>query len=300
MCITTARATLSNTQLYVGEGRYNGEYVHVLAYSNKASALPRDWNSVAEPNAMVLPFPTSTEMTQKNMIDTTQFKSFLKDISKASKYVAKTLGYDDDRIAFNSRGLMKSAQVFSLGSYTVVLAEDVNQIPEALTRVPEKKRPKISDEFLAGYGNLYPNQPIAVCCWEGTIEAEPLLWWYKPTNKDTLFIPTMDAHDGGPPDVNASVRADHMISVGSDDNGRIGHHYQVRYTDRLTREVQQLLPSYVYGTKLKATVKNGDMFVDANKLGAGSKAYKDMPSATRAVSLASVNKGQEIRLEGWA
>ena len=114
MCITTSRATLSNTQLYVGEGERNGEYVHVLAYSNKASALPRDWNSVAEPNAMVLPFPTSAEMTKENMIDTTEFKSFLKDISKASKYQGKTLG--GDSFSLNSRGLMKSAQVFSLGS----------------------------------------------------------------------------------------------------------------------------------------------------------------------------------------
>jgi hypothetical protein len=234
------------------------------------------------------------------MIDTRQFKSFLKDISKASKYVAKTLGFDSDDLRLNSRGLTKSAQVFSIGSYTVVLAEDVNQIPEALTRVPEKKRPKITDQFLAGYGNLYPNQPIAVCCWEGTIEAEPLLWWYKPTNKDTLFIPTMDAHDGGPPDLNAMVKADHMISVGSVNDDRVGHHFPVRYTDRLTKEVQNLLPSYVHGTKLKATVKNGDMFVDATKMGNGSKAYKDMPSATRAVSLASLNQGQTIRLEGWA
>lgn len=299
MCITTSRATLSNTQLYVGEGTQNGEYVHVLAYSNKASALPRDWNSVAEPNAMVLPFPTSHEMTEKNMVDTREFKSFLKDISKASKYQGKTLGVDSDDVRL-SRGMTKSAQVFNLGSYTVVLAEDVNQIPEALTRVPEKKRPKITDEFLAGYGNMYPNQPIAVCCWEGTIEAEPLLWWYRPTNKDTLFIPTMDAHDGGPPDLNAMVKTDHMISVGSNDNSRVGHHFQVRYTDRLPREVMQLLPSYVAGTKLKATVKNGDMFVDANKMGNGSKAYKDMPEAIRATSLALVKQGQTIRLEGWA
>ncbi len=297
MCMTTSRATLSNTQIYVGEGYHNGEYVHVLAYQNKAASHPRDWNSVAEPNAMVLPFPTSQEMSEENMIDTRPFKSFLKDISWASKYVMKTLGVETN----SARGIsLKSAQVFSLGSYTVVLAENVWQIQEALTRVPEKKRPTISNEFLAGYDKLYPNQPIAVCCWEGTIEAEPLLWWYKPTNKDTLFIPTMDAHDGGPPDVNAKVNSDHQISIGSADNSRIGHVYQVRYTDRLSREVQQLLPSYVYGTKMKGLVKNGDIFVDTNRMSAGSKAYKDMPEAIRATNLDSVKTGQTIRLEGWA
>jgi len=33
----------------------------------------------------------------------------------------------------------------------------------------------------------------------GYVDAEPLLWWYEPSDEENLFIPTMDAHDGGPP-----------------------------------------------------------------------------------------------------
>jgi hypothetical protein len=51
--------------------------------------------------------------------------------------------------------------VFYVGSYTVILAENVKQIPEALTRVAVSKRPKISSNFLIGFDKLYPGQPVA-------------------------------------------------------------------------------------------------------------------------------------------
>lgn len=298
MCITTSRAKLSDTLVYVGEGHYKNEDVHVLAYQNKAVSLPKDWNSVAEANAMVLPFPTRDEMGPANILDTRKYKSFLKDISEASKHQMRTLG--GDSFSLKSRGISKGVQIFDSGSYTVVLAENVNQIPGALQLVTENKRPKISDEFLQGYGKLYPNAPIAVCCWEGQIEAEPLLWWYKPTNKHQFFIPTMDAHDGRAPDVNASVDSDHIISVGSADNSRVGHMFQVHYKDALPDEVRGLLPSYVYGTKVKGQVKNGDSYVDTNKLSAGSKSWKDAPNLFRGVSFAEAAQSRGFELTGWA
>lgn len=297
MCITTSRAKLSDTLVYVGEGIYKNDEVHVLAYQNKATSLPRDWNSVAEPNAMVLPFPTQQEMGPANVIDTRQFKNFLKDISNASKHQARTLGFDSRGM---TKGISRGVQLFDVGSYTVVLAEEVKQIPDALKLVRRDRRPNISEEFLAGYGAMYPNAPIAVCCWEGQIEAEPLLWWYKPTNKHQFFIPTMDAHDGSAPDVTAMVDSDHIISVGSTDNKRVGHHFPVFYRDKLSEEVQDLLPKYVYGTKVKGRVKNGDTYVDSNKIAAGSKDYKSIPYAFRGTSFADAAQNDSVHLAGWA
>lgn len=287
MCITTSPAKLSNTLIYVGEGHTQGKDVHVLAYQNKAT------NQVSSPNAMVLPFPTNKEMGPDNVIDTREFKGFLKDISNATKHLTRSLGGPMLK-SFS----LNAAQVFDVGSYTVVLAENTNQIQDALKRVPENKRPTISDEFLAGYGALYPNQPVAVCCWDGTIEAEPLLWWYEPTWKGELFIPTMDAHDGNAPNVRANVKADHMISVGSADNSRVGHHHPVFYKDQLPDNVRELLPNFVYGTQIKQSVQNGDMFVETRKMCAGSKAYKDVPRARRGAN--SLDAIFEFEMMGWA
>lgn len=281
MCITASRARLSDTLVYSGEGRMKGKDVHVLAYQNTADSHG--------PNAMILPFPTTASMGPENMVDTRSFKNFLKDITNASKMVTKSLGMDR-----RSRGMSfgaAAAQVFDVGSYTVVLAEHVSQIPAALEQVPESKRPEISTRFLIGYGKLYPKQPVAVCCWNGNIQAEPLLWWYEPTNKDQLFVPTMDAHDGEAPDVNANVEADHIVSVGSYSDDRVGRHFRVRYRESIPDSASTLLPSYVYGTKLDGIYKNGDMFADANKLGNGSKAYRDIPRIVRA--------GHEFEMYGW-
>lgn len=301
MCITTARAKLSDTLIYTGSAFKDGKDVHVLAYQNNATSYP-GWDKLStdpNPNAMVLPFPTSDEMDERNIIDTRSFKSFLKDITNASKMRTRSLGFD-------SRGMTKgvalnSAKVFSSGSYTVVLAENVNQIPEALERVPENRRPTITERFLVGYGQLYPNQPIAVCCWDGTIQAEPLLWWYTPRDKNSFFIPTMDAHDGNPPKLTEAVQTDHIISVGSANSHNVGHHYPVLYKDSIPKEAAGLLPTHVYGTKLGSTYKNGDMFVDTNKLSAGSKAYQDLPKAYRGVSFAEAStQGTKFEMFGWA
>jgi len=109
---------------------------------------------------MILPFPTNKSMGPENIIDTSKFSGFLKDIAEATK----------QRLFRRSRGLVmcagnsKMAQVFDVGSYTVILASNAAQIPEALTRVPEYKRPKVSTRFLIQFGMMYPRQPIALCC----------------------------------------------------------------------------------------------------------------------------------------
>lgn len=252
MCCTIGRvaAKLTGTRLYVGEAEKDGKTVHVLAYQNKAESNG--------PNAMVLPFPTNTEMSEDNVIDTRQFKHFLQDISNASLRQSK--GMRGDRLL--SRSAMGSANsvaaVFDVGSYTVVLAEHVGQIPEALTRVKTARRPTVSEAFLEGYDEFYPDQPIAICCWEGNIKSEPLMWWYEPKDKSQLFIPTMDAHDGNAPQLHQQVKTDHIISVGTH-NRRGG--YEVFYQDQIPDAIKSLLPPSVSGTKLPVWMENGDCFV---------------------------------------
>jgi hypothetical protein len=255
MCCTFTESQMSNTRIYVGEAKRQGKLVHVLAYQNVAITQG--------PNAMVLPFPTQTKMDKENVIDTRQFKNFLTDIGEASRHHTKgrrglTLGSrgdDDDSYA----------EVFNVGSYTVILADNVFQIPEALTRVATEKRPNVSTDFLIGYAKLYPKQPVAVCCWDGSIEAEPLMWWYEPTNAEQLFIPTMDAHDGKAPNLNKSVYTDHLISVGSTE-GNLGRKVSYQDFSKIPYEVKELLPLQVHGKKLNDILQNGDCFVKTANL----------------------------------
>lgn len=292
MCITSARATLSKTLIYSGEGVRNDNLVHVLAYQNNATS------HAAGPNAMILPIPTNKEMGPDNIIDTRSFKSFLKDIADATK--AKTLGMDSFSMNM-TKGLSRGmAQVFESGSYTVVLAESVDQIPEALGRVAANKRPSLSEAFLDGFGKLYPNQPIALCCWDGTIKAEPLLWWYEPKHTDHVFIPTMDAHDGDAPRLSEAVDTDHLISVGHSEDQRSGLAEKVYYKDSIPDDVMSLLPKFVYGTKIGSTYKNGDMFVGTESLHTTSTDWKKLPKAYRGVAYAEASiSGTEFVMSGW-
>lgn len=282
--MTSSSSKLSDTLIYSGSAIKNDKDVHVLAYQNTAHSYG--------PNAMILPFPTSKTMDESNIIDTRTFPAFLKNISNASKVKSFSLG--EDRLS--AKGLSRSiAKVFDVGSYTVVLAESAFQIPEALSRVNSSKRPTVSSEFLIGFNSLYPDRPIALCCWEGNVKAEPLLWWYEPTDPNVLFVPTMDAHDGQAPDTKSFVDTDHIISIGSTDEGITGKHNPVLYMNEIPSDVRSLLPDHVYGTQVKSRIKNGDMFANATKMGGATG--KDVPNLYRGTYAPDAFA---VRMYGWS
>lgn len=261
MCISASAgqaAKFEGTKIYAGVGERDGKLVHVLSYQNTAE------DRSGNPNAMVLPIPSAVPMTEANAIDTRGFKGYMDDIAEATKIHAKTLGATRGFAAVAAGGV--DALVFDVGSYTVVLAEHVKQIPAALERVPEHKRPTLSYRFLLGMMKMYPETPIAVCCWSGRVEAEPLLWWYEPKDPSHLFIPTMDAHDGNAPDLEAIVETDHIVSVGTFNSKQIAPRHPVKYKKPLPDIVKTLLPTHVFGTELPGRMKNGDTFFKVSDL----------------------------------
>jgi hypothetical protein len=267
MCMSANRAEFSVTRIYVGEATRDNKRVHVLAYQNTAK------NLADKPNAMILPIPSSAEMNEKNVIDTTDFKGFMKDIADATKISDRSFSKGSDR-RLRSLG---SIHVFNSGSYTVVLSKDTQQIAEALDRcVAINKRPSISESFLEGFGKLYPDHQIAVCCWDGKVEAEPLLWWYEPQDTTLYFVPTMDAHDGNPPNPEAYVHCDHVISVGHASGKQV--HYT---TDNIPETARNLLPTNVHGVRLPGRMRNGDMHIVVADIKEQYNALHDGPTIIR-------------------
>ncbi|WP_437769269.1 hypothetical protein WMF27_09340 [Sorangium sp. So ce281] len=63
----------------------------------------------------------------------------------------------------------------------MVLAESPRAVLSVLGQVPEPKRPALNDRMLQAFEAYYPGWPVAVCCWNGDLQPEPLLWWYEPT-----------------------------------------------------------------------------------------------------------------------
>lgn len=273
MCITMATAELKGTLLYAGEGRFDSRYVHVLAYQNTARS--------AFPNAMILPIPAAAPLDHRNAIDTRQFPDFLKKI-QAANAPARAIGRGGD----GARG-RSPAQVFDVGSYTVVLAGDARSISAALDRVPPQKRPPDNAELFAAFEQLYPGWPLAVCCWQGTIRPEPLLWWYEPLEPDWLFAPALDAHDGGPPRLGEQVEVDHFLAFGSSSYEGGNAVAPIRAAPR---ETQKLFPRSVHGTRIREKMPNGDFWLAASDLSG--------PAIRRAPGKGSA--AIAVALEGWS
>jgi hypothetical protein len=272
--MTIDPAELNKTILLAHTVERDGVTLNVLGYQNNATnkAYP------ARPNAMVLPFPALDPMTQENCIDMTGQERLFR------KYQA-ILTPQERSLSLGMKGGdgLRSVEVFESGSYTVVLAADAKDIPSAMGRVPENKRPRLHPEMFDAIGMWYPDWPVALCCWDGTIEAEPMVWWYRPMAeyRDKHFLPGLDGHDGGVPDpARKSVPVDHTIIVGAPPKGLteaqenlpeqsrryVARHHNRRNAEHLLTdvpsEIRQWLPDHVYGDILAkhgtVQMRNGD------------------------------------------
>lgn len=253
MCITLHASRLTGTKIYAGEAKRDGKYVHVLGYANNAE------NNHHGPNAMVLPIPTLS-FAKENAIDTRQFRGFLGDIAEATKEpnLFKSARGRGGDVTKGMRGL--GAEVFAVGGYTVVTASDPMAIAEALDRVPANKRPELNQAVLDTFAENYPGWPIAVCCWDGSIKPEPLLFWYEPMMTDRLFAPALDAHGGRPPVRGEMVNVDHVVMFGSTlrPMGYTPVHY--REMQRIPPADFMLLPPKAVGRAISDRTENGDFW----------------------------------------
>lgn len=261
MCVTLGSAKLSKTRIYAGTATRNGEAVTVLSYQNTAQHLGgisdgrfRGGTSPAAGNAMILAFPTVELMGPANVIDTKDL-SFLEDMERSVVPVMRAKAGPADLLG-TRMSREPQVQVYDHGIYTTVTGHDPEELHAALVRVPPHKRPDLSAEMLEFYAIKYPGWQLMLECFANrkAIQADPLLYWYKSGLKQSLFVPTLDSHTGGVPDVSAMVEMDHVIMVGTAaDKGE-----PVRYKKPMPRDVIELLPSHAMGERFVEKSRNGD------------------------------------------
>lgn len=253
MCCTLGPAHLSKTILYAGEAIREGRTIHVLGYQNRAE------NRSPGPNAMILPFPAAASMGRDNVLDLRSAPTVLEEYTRvvAAKPATKSGRLEDMLLSLG-------AEVFDSGSYTIVLARDARAIPDAIDQVPEARRPLVTRAIFEAYAGWYPDWPIALCCFDGTMDAEPMLWWYEPVDPSRFFMPALDAHDGEPPVIGARVEVDHTLIWGSSirPDG-----IRVHFRDPVPSQLRPFLADRVWGVDMHdQRLRNGDFVLSVDKL----------------------------------
>lgn len=109
-------------------------------------------------------------------------------------------------------------------------------------------------------------------------------------NGSKFRLPTMDAHNGLAPDLNAIVETDHILSISA-----LGADYgnRVHYTSRIPNGVRPLMPRQVHGTELRGRHRNGDMYVSVDV--ARSNQYPAITRVNRGTSFGQVSQ----LMHGW-
>jgi hypothetical protein len=256
MCITVAEAELSDTIIYAAEARRpSGEIVHVLGYQNKVSGAKG-------PNAMLLPFPAAGTVGRGNLVNAAEFAGVLGDYDEAVERLrpmTKGVGARGFDGAAALDAYSDAFDVFESGSYTVALVQRAPALRAALEMMPERVRPNMTTSMIFQLGKLYPDWPMALCCFENGMSApEPLFWWYEPRFPDRLFAPGLDAHDGGPPDLARKALRSHTLAFAALDSDRpIDAQLQKRLF-AVPEEHQWLLSARVCGRKIHDLTPNGD------------------------------------------
>jgi len=260
MCCTFEPATLSNTIIYAAEVMRSDGLAHVIGYQNSVS-------SRRGPNAMLLPFPAEGRVGRENLVNGAAFKNILRSYEKAvdrlrprRRSLMKGMFLGDEALL----GAVASHEVFESGSYTIALAQRADGLLAALPEIPVEKRPALTKPFVDALSKLYPDWPIALCCFNGSMaEAEPLFWWFRPRFPEVLFAPAIDAHDGRPPSLEHQVHRDHTVAYASYASGRqIDATLQGEIERQVPFEHRWLFDPRVCGRKFEGSSRNGDFVHD--------------------------------------
>ncbi len=240
MCITSGPANLSDTKIM--SIKLDEEY-HLIAYSNSVENYSKHTNS------MILAVPGT--LTQTDFYDTTLYAKFLEEIEEfrkpRTKSISRSIDPESDDLSFEN---------FQIGMYNIFLSNSAELIDKAIGELPEDKRPIISTELLDFFKNHYAGWSFVVCVFDNAkkIDAQPIMFKYKPFDKDMLFFPGMDSHDGNAPNLEAKVRVDHYLISELKGVGEMEFSSQT-----LVPDILQNLE--LYGVHEQTIKQNGDWYL---------------------------------------
>lgn len=265
-----AQPKSSGTKGLAAEAYKDGKIVHLLGYQNS----PVNLNAKGA-NAMLLPIPAKPgTMSEANILDTKSCKQFLVDIEKAVMTPPRTRGFSEhEEVSLPASRVI----VFDHDIYTIVLAQNAEDIPKALQRVPADKRPSPNKSIFDSYQKWYKGWTFALCCFNNKQQADasPMLWWYEPLEPRQLFFPAVDAHDGHSPRLDGKVAVDHTVAFSSYlmqdspnwknplfSQGKfvLPEINKVSYTNEweIDKAVRELLPKRVVGQRFEGKLPQGD------------------------------------------
>lgn len=257
MCVTLNESDLGLTHILVNPVKHptTGKTVHATFYQNEPQNLSEDPLGV-----MILPIPSAETMSSANFIDCRGADNILKEYAELIPDLNATRG-----MCFLGGG--DGYEIFTSGSYTVILAKDPSYetVLAALSSLPPELRPNISKsaKIFDFYASVYRGWHLAVCIWQDSLEAEPIGYWYEPLAPNTLFVPGLDAHNGGVPE-NMEVDINHVVMVGKPDESGVrknAEHVWRAAPDSL----KPWLPKAVTGSKMKNDyLRNGDWILPMN------------------------------------
>jgi len=255
MCVSAGAAELSGTILFAGRRLHHVHgWVEVLGYQNTAV------NLATGQNAMLLHLP-ARKVTSAQFLNMGRCDRVLRDMAAVavqSMGRSRTLSAEVDWMNCGR------VEVFEHDIYAVVLADRAADFPRALERVPERKRPVVSRELLAFYGDCFPSHPVALCCFDNieAVHAKPLMLWYRPLDEERLVLPAIDCHTGSAPDLEASVGTDHTV-IFATDHATDGWGEPISYsqTGQMRHDLRAFLPEQVLGERFTEMLPNGDFAI---------------------------------------
>ncbi len=205
MCVTAEEAEISGTRTYVYATDLGNGPVHVCGYQNVAE-------SRAGGNCMFLNFAgTNLKMVQ----GPERTESLMDDMTSELPLLVPPPAL---RSRSGSFGGWRSATVEEYGDYTVVLAQQPEDMLLALRQVPESRRPERTprlEEMISFYMSFYPWDSFALPCFDGAVApTHPITVRYTPRDPRVLTIPGLDAHDGNLPVRGAPVYRDFRVAFG--------------------------------------------------------------------------------------
>lgn len=252
-------AIFSGTVLYCGRRRHPEHgLVEVIGYQNTAA------NLATGGNAMLLHLP-AVRMTRRNFLSVGDHTDLLERMVTAIRPVSAGIPRGMDMMG------EPAVQIFEHDIYTVLLATDPTLIPAALSQVAAEKRPRVNADLMRFYADVYPGHAIMLWCFDNAAaqQAKPLLFWYAPTDPDTLVAPALDCHTGEPPDLEAQVETDHWVVFGTDEAaGDWGE--PVAYPAGMRHKLRAFLPDRVIGFHSRTSLVNGDFAISRDDLLAGN------------------------------